>query len=63
MHGVPAECFYGKGAKLLPSGTWGLPDIDSVFSLYGIGNAMLIRPIRHIDQQPTDPLTRSRLSR
>ncbi len=54
---------YGKGAKLLPSGTWVLPYIDGVFSLYGVANAILIRLIRHIDQQPTDPLTLSLLSR
>ncbi|CAG0926572.1 hypothetical protein PLCT1_00097 [Planctomycetaceae bacterium] len=54
---------HGKGAKLLPSGTWVLPYTDSVFSLYGIANAMLIHLIRHIDQQPTDPLTLSLLSR
>lgn len=54
---------HGKGAKLLPSGTWVLPYTDSVFSLYGIANAMLIRLIRHIDQQPTDSLTLSLLSR
>ncbi len=53
----------GKGAKLLPSGTWVLPYTDSVFSLYGVANAMLTRLIRHIDQQPTDPLTLSLLSR
>ncbi len=53
----------GKGAKLLPSGTWVLPYTDSVFSLYGIANAMLTRLIRHVDQQPTDPLTLSLLSR
>jgi hypothetical protein len=62
---VPDAAFrlYGKGAKLLPSGTWVLPYIDGVFSLYGVANAMLIRLIRHIDQQPTDPLTLSLLSR
>ena len=54
---------HGRGAKLLPSGTWVLPYTDSVFSLYGIANAILIRLIRHIDQQPTDPLTLSLLSR
>lgn len=54
---------HGQGAKLLPSGTWVLPYADSVFSLYGIANAMLIRLIRHIDQQPTDPLTLALLSR
>jgi hypothetical protein len=54
---------HGKGAKLLPSGTWVLPYTDSVFSLYGIANAILTRLIRHIDQQPTDPLTLSLLSR
>lgn len=54
---------HGKGAKLLPSGTWVLPYSDSVFSLYGIANAILIRLIRQIDQQPTDSLTLSLLSR
>lgn len=41
---------HGRGAKLLPSGTWVLPYTDSMFSLYGIANAMLTRLIRHIDQ-------------
>jgi len=54
---------HGKGAKLLPSGTWVLPYTDSVFSLYSIANAILIRLIRDIDQQPTTPLTLSLLSR
>lgn len=53
----------GKGAKLLPSGTWVLPYTESMFSLYGVANAMLTRLIRHVDQQPTDPLTLSLLSR
>lgn len=53
---------HGKGAKLLSSGTWVLLS-DSVFSLYGIANAILIRLIRQIDQQPTDSLTLSLLSR
>lgn len=54
---------HGKGAKLLPSGTWVLPYTDGVFSLYGIANTILIHLIRQIDQQPTDPLTLSLLSR
>lgn len=53
----------GKGAKLLPSGTWVLTYTDNMFSLYGISNAMLTRLIRYIDQQPADPLTLSLLSR
>lgn len=54
---------HGKGAKLLPSGTWVLPYFDSVFSLYGIANAMLMRLLRQIDQQPINPLTLLLLSR
>lgn len=53
---------HGKGAKLLPSGTWVLPYSDRVFSLYAIANAILICLIRQIDQQPTNSLKLSLLS-
>jgi hypothetical protein len=62
---MPATAFRlrGNGAKFLPSGTWVLPYIDHVFSLYGSANAALLRLIRHIDQQPVDKHTLSLLSR
>lgn len=54
---------HGKGAKLLPSGTWVLPYLDHVFTLYGVTNVTLTRLIHQIDRYPTDPLTLAFLSR
>lgn len=54
---------HGKGAKLLPSGTWVLPYAEQVFSLYGVTSFTLVRLIRQIDRYPTDRLTLAFLSR
>ncbi len=53
----------GKGAHLIPSGTWVLPYNDSLFTLYMSANAALSRLVKRIDQQPTDPITLSTLIR
>lgn len=52
---------YGKGAKLIPSGTWTLPYTDSLFTLYNRTNTTLTQLVKHIDQHPTDPSTISAL--
>jgi hypothetical protein len=48
---------HGKGAKLVPSGTWALPYTDSMFILYSHANAALTHLMKHIDQHPSDPHT------
>lgn len=53
----------GHGGRFLPSGTWVLPYTESMFSLYGTAIATLSHLIKHIDQQPTNPITLSLLSR
>jgi len=53
----------GKGAKLIPSGTWVLPYTDSLFMLYSTGSATLTRMIKQIDHYPTDSVTISTLIR
>ncbi len=53
----------GKGAKIIPSGTWVLPYSDHLFVLYSAGSAALTDVIKHIDQYPTDPVTLSALVR
>lgn len=52
---------HGKGAKLVPSGTWALPYTDSLFILYNHVNIALTHLMKHIDQRPTDPRTISTL--
>ncbi len=52
---------HGKGAKLVPSGTWALPYTDGLFTLYSRANAAMTHLLRHIDQHPTDPRTISTL--
>jgi hypothetical protein len=52
---------HGKGAKVVPSGTWALPYTDSLFTLYSGANAVLAYLVKHIDQHPTDPRTISTL--
>jgi hypothetical protein len=53
---------HGKGAKLVPSGTWVLPYSDSLFTLYSRANITLTHLVKHIDQHPTNPRTISILS-
>lgn len=45
----------GKGAKVIPTGTWLLPYSNSLLTLYSAANVSLARLIRRIDQHPTDP--------
>lgn len=52
---------HGKGAKLVPSGTWALPYTDGLFTLYSRANAALTHLMKHIDQHPTNPRTISTL--
>jgi hypothetical protein len=54
---------HGKGAKVIPSGTWAVPYTDGFFTLYSRANAALAQLIRRIDQNPTDPRTISTLVR
>jgi hypothetical protein len=53
----------GKGAKVIPTGTWVLPYTDNLFTLYSSANAVLNQMIKHIDQHPTDPIIISKLIR
>lgn len=52
---------HGKGAKLVPSGTWALPYTDELFMLYSRANAALTHLVKRIDQHPTDARTISTL--
>ncbi|MBE2270409.1 MAG: hypothetical protein IAE80_19390 [Anaerolinea sp.] len=52
---------HGKGAKVIPSGTWALPYTESLFTLYSRANAALTHLVKRIDQYPTDPRTISTL--
>jgi hypothetical protein len=52
---------HGKGAKVIPSGTWAMPYTDSLFTLYSRANAVLVQLVKRIDQHPTDPHTISTL--
>lgn len=52
---------HGKGAKLVPSGTWALPYTDSLFIIYNRANMALTHLMKHIEQHPTDPRTISTL--
>ena len=53
----------GKGAKIIPSGTWVLPYTDPLFTLYRGAENTLTRLIQQVDQQPTDPVIISTLIR
>ncbi len=53
----------GHGGRFLPSGTWILPYNESMFALYGTATASMSRLIQYVDQQPTNPMTLSLLSR
>jgi hypothetical protein len=52
---------HGKGAKIVPSGTWALPYTDNLFTLYSRANILLTHLVKRIDQHPTDPRTISTL--
>jgi hypothetical protein len=54
---------HGKGAKLIPSGTWAVPYTDGLFTLYSRANAVLTYVVKRIDQHPTDPRSISLLIR
>jgi hypothetical protein len=54
---------HGKGAKVIPSGTWVAAYTDGLFTLYSRVNVALTHLIKHIDQHPTDPRTISTLVR
>jgi hypothetical protein len=47
----------GSGTKLIPSGTWVLPYSDSLYTLYSTASILLVRLIKRIEAQPTDPQT------
>jgi hypothetical protein len=52
---------HGKGAKIVPSGTWALPYTDNLFTLYSRTTIALTHLVKLIDQHPTDLLTISTL--
>jgi len=47
----------GKGAKIIPSGTWVLPYSDHLYSLYGRAADILTLLIKRIDSHPTADAT------
>lgn len=47
----------GRGAHLIPSGTWLLPYDERLFRLYSQLECLLDTLGEQIDQQPTDPRT------
>ena len=59
MASLPKVSFklQGKGAKIIPSGTWVLPYSDHLYSLYGRAADFLIHLIKRIDSQPTADAT------
>lgn len=52
----------GAGARLIPSGTWVLPYSDSLYALYIVASASLIRLIKCVETHPTDPHTLTALT-
>jgi hypothetical protein len=62
---LPAIPFrlHGKGAKLIPSGTWAIPYTNTLFRLYASANTALANIVKRSDQHPTDPRTISTLIR
>jgi hypothetical protein len=51
------ERLQGKGAHLIPSGTWALPYSDPLYSLYRYTSTLLTHLIQRIDAQPTADAT------
>lgn len=52
---------HGKGAKVIPSGTWLLPYTNELFTLYNRANATLASLVERIDKHPANPRTISTL--
>jgi hypothetical protein len=52
---------HGKGAKIVPSGTWALLYTDNLFTLYSRANVALTHLVKRIDAHPTNPRTISTL--